>query len=249
MPVVDRAARPRFTILCRRVYGARRVCPWSDYAPATIAFCERRLCAWVVEPSNAWSNVAYVLVGFWVFWRRRDRMDTALTAIGVAAVLLGFGSFAFHATGIRVFEVVDVSGMYLVSGLAVTFALQRLRGWSDGAAVACFVGLVLVSSALMIALGNDGITMFALQTLAAIGLEIHLRAVTPPGVGGWLLGAIGALAVGFGIWLLDVHGPLCDPDNHLVTGHAVWHVLTAASVLCFFRFHERLRGAEAESAR
>jgi hypothetical protein len=225
------------------------VCPWDDYAPATIAFCERRLCAWVVEPSNAWSNVAYVLVGFWVLWRRRGRMETALTAIGVAAVLLGLGSFAFHATGIRVFEVVDVSGMYLVSGLALTFALQRLRGWSDAAAVACFVGLVVASSALMIALGNDGIATFALQVLAAIALEIHLRTGTPAGVGAWLLAAIGALVVGLGIWLLDVHGPLCDPDNHLLTGHAVWHVLTAVSVLCFFRFHERLRGAEVESPR
>jgi hypothetical protein len=30
-----------------------------------------------------------------------------------------------------------------------------------------------------------------------------------------------------------------------VTGHAVWHLLTAVSVLCFFSFHERLRDAGA----
>jgi hypothetical protein len=51
------------------------------------------------------------------------------------------------------------------------------------------------------------------------------------------------MGVGLAIWLLDIHGPLCDPDNHLVTGHAVWHVLTALAVLCFFCFHERLRAA------
>jgi len=217
------------------------MCPWSAYTPATIAFCERRLCAWIVEPSNAWSNVAYVLVGVWIFWRRRERLATALTAIGVSAVLLGIGSFAFHATGIRVFEVADVSSMYLISGLALAFALQRLLGWSDGTAVAFFVALVAVSSVLMIALRNDGIMVFGAETLAAIAIEYRLRLETPDGVARWLLRAVAALAVGFVIWTLDVGGPLCDPDNHVVTGHAVWHALTALSVLFFFRFQEGLR--------
>jgi hypothetical protein len=221
------------------------MCPWSGYAPATIAFCERRLCAWVVEPSNAWSNVAYVVVGIWILWQRRGRPASALSAIGVAAVLLGLGSFSFHATGVRVFEVVDVAGMYLISGLALTFALQRLRGWSDGVAVGFFAGLVTVSSVLMVALGNDGIVVFGVQAIAVMAMEWHLWARTPAVVGRWLLAAVGALGLGFVIWVLDLRGPLCDPDNHFVTGHAAWHVLTALSLLFFFQFHERLRAEKA----
>lgn len=217
------------------------MCPWSGYAPATIAFCERRLCAWVVEPSNAWSNLAYVAVGLWILWHRRDRLGTALTTIGVAAVLLGLGSFSFHATGVRVFEIVDVSGMYLISGLALTFALQRRLGWSDAAAVGFFAGVVVASSLLMIAAGNDGIVMFAAQVLVAIVLEFGLRTATPPGAGRWLLGALAVLALGFLIWTLDLRGPLCAPDNHVLTGHAVWHMLTALSVLFFYRFQAAVR--------
>jgi hypothetical protein len=221
------------------------MCPWDGYEPATISFCERRICGWVVEPSNAWSNVVYVLVGVWILWRRRGQLDTALTAIAVAAVLLGVGSFSFHATGVRLFEVVDVSGMYLISGLALTFALQRLLGWSDGGAVAFFAVAVATSSLVMIAIGNDGILMFGAQTVAAIAMEWRLRTATPSGVGVWLVRGIAILTIGFGIWLLDKHGPLCDPDNHLVTGHAVWHALTALSLLCFFWFHEQLRNGVA----
>jgi hypothetical protein len=217
------------------------MCPWSDYTPATIAFCERRICAWVVEPSNAWSNLVYVAVGVWILWRRRHRLDTALTAIGAAAVLLGLGSFSFHATGIRMFEVVDVSGMYLISGLAVTFALQRRLGWADGLAVAFFAGAVVVSSLLMIGLGNDGILMFAAQVLTAIVLEYRLRDGTPSAAIRWLLSAMSALAVGLVVWTLDLRGPLCHPDNHFVTGHAVWHTLTALSVLFFYRFQLAVR--------
>lgn len=219
------------------------MCPWSDYAPATIAFCERRLCAWVVEPSNAWSNLAYVMVGIWILWRRRARPATSLTSIGVAAVLLGLGSFSFHATGIRLFEVVDVSGMYLISGLALTFALQRALGWRDGVAVGFFAASVLASSFLMVALGNNGIGMFAIQTVAAIGIEARLWADTPVAIAPWMLRAVVASVVAFVVWVLDKEGLLCDPDNHLVTGHAVWHVLTAVAILFFFHFHERLRDA------
>jgi hypothetical protein len=217
------------------------MCPWSGYAPATIAFCERRLCAWVVEPSNAWSNLAYVLVGLVILWRLRGRPATALTAIGIGVILLGIGSFAFHATGIRVFEVVDVSGMYVLSGLGLTFALQRLLGWRDGPAVAFLVGVILASSVLMVALGNDGIVVFAVQILAMVAIELVLRVRNPPGAGVWLLRACAVLAGAYAIWNLDFRGIVCDPDNHLVNGHAVWHVLTAVSVYLFYRFQEAVR--------
>lgn len=221
------------------------MCPWSGYAPATIAFCERRLCAWVVEPSNAWSNVAYVLVGAWILWQRRGRPPSALSAIGVAAVLLGVGSFSFHATGVRMFEVVDVAGMYLISGLALTFALQRLRGWSDAGAVGFFVAVVVVSSIVMVGLGNDGIAMFGVQGVSALAMERRLWARTPADVGPWMLAGLGALGVALLVWVLDFRGTLCAPDNHFVTGHAVWHVLTAMALLCFFQFHARLRAEPA----
>lgn len=219
------------------------MCPWDGYASATIAFCERRLCAWIVEPSNAWSNLAYVAVGAWILGECRPLLGSARTAIGAAAIALGLGSFAFHATGIRVFEVVDVAGMYLVSGLALTFALRRLCAWSERRALAFFPVLVAVSIALMVGLGNDGILVFGAQVLLVIGLELRLRERNPPGAGRWLLASVGVLFLGLGIWLLDFHGPLCDPDNHLVTGHAVWHVLTALSILLFDRFQVAVQPA------
>ena len=218
------------------------MCPWSAYTPATIAFCERRLCAWVVEPSNAWSNIGYVLVGLWILQRCRPWPGNPRTAIGIAAILLGLGSFAFHATGVRVFEVVDVSGMYLMSGLGVTFALARLFAWPATRSVTFFVGVVLASSLLMIGLGNDGIVVFGVQIFTVVGLEVALRHANPPGAVTWLLRSVGAVSLGFVIWLTDLHGPLCDPDNHLVTGHAVWHVLTALSLAFFYRFQEHVQG-------
>ena len=146
--------------------------------------------------------------------------------------------FAFHATGVRMFEVVDVSGMYLVSALGLTFALRRLWGWSDRQAIAWFIVVTTASIAAMIALGTNGILVFAAEMLPVFALELHLRERNPRGAGIWIVWTAVALLVGFVIWLLDFHGPLCEPDNHLVTGHAVWHVLTAIAIGCFYRFQE-----------
>jgi hypothetical protein len=53
-------------------------------------------------------------------------------------------------------------------------------------------------------------------------------------VGLALLG-LGALASA-----LDLSRVACDPRNHWLQGHALWHVLTAAALLAFFRFYAAL---------
>ena len=40
-------------------------CPWPITEVLT-NICERDLCAWVVEPGNTGSNIAYFLVGLWI---------------------------------------------------------------------------------------------------------------------------------------------------------------------------------------
>jgi hypothetical protein len=44
--------------------------------------------------------------------------------------------------------------------------------------------------------------------------------------------------------LADVTRPYCDPSNHWLQGHAIWHRLTAASLCAMFRFYERLEAGD-----
>jgi hypothetical protein len=213
-------------------------CPWSDYTPASIAFCERRLCALVVEPSNAWSNLGYVLVGLYLLSRARGRGP--LLAVGVAGVLIGLGSFAFHATGVRVGELLDVTAMYLFGALGVVFSLRRLRPVPDGMLIAFYTALVTGSALFMAATGSNGILVFTAQIVFTVVAELYL-AVRRHGATAYryLRWTVGAFALAFLIWNLDKWGVVCDPDNHLVTGHAVWHVLTAVALLFFYSYQEQ----------
>ncbi|GIV33087.1 MAG: hypothetical protein KatS3mg031_0622 [Chitinophagales bacterium] len=53
----------------------------------------------------------------------------------------------------------------------------------------------------------------------------------------WGLASLALILIAFLIWNLSrTDSPLCDPYSP-IQGHAIWHVLDAASVYCLFRFY------------
>jgi hypothetical protein len=45
-----------------------------------------------------------------------------------------------------------------------------------------------------------------------------------------------ALAIGFGVWLLDITKVACSPSS-LFQGHALWHVAGALASYCLFAYY------------
>ena len=60
--------------------------------------CEQLRGAWLAQPANALSSLAYVAVGVWLLWRsRRAGFDRRLLVAGGAAMVgVGLGSFGYH---------------------------------------------------------------------------------------------------------------------------------------------------------
>lgn len=165
------------------------ICPWDGYQPATIAFCEARLCALVAEPANAWTSLSKTLVGLLLIPACRRAAVPALWAIVAAAVLQGPLGFALHATGTFWGEALDVCGMFLISGLLVTFALARVRRWSARRLVAGYAALTAGSVVALLLAHPSGIAVFSAQLAAWAALEVvHARA------------APGSIAGGSGAW-------------------------------------------------
>ncbi len=227
------------------------VCPWSDWDPGTVKFCERRLCAWIVEPSNAWSSLAYVVLGVVMLLQARPggvgggRVVVGV-AVALAQIMIGVGSFFFHGTGTFAGEVVDQIGMFMLSALILASSLGQLKGWSGGRVVGVYVAGVVLSTALLLVVRPIGIPLFGVQLAAGLGLQLWLwrqassvaeRAAFAP-----FLRALGIFLCSFSIWVTDITGLLCDPDNHLITGHAIWHVLNAVCIWMLGGFYRaRLR--------
>ncbi len=55
----------------------------------------------------------------------------------------------------------------------------------------------------------------------------------------WLGAAGASSAVAYLAWWLDFHKIWCDPDNHVLSLHGVWHLLNALPFLFLYRHYRQ----------
>lgn len=216
-------------------------CPWDGFDPATIEFCEARLCEWVVEPSNAYTSLTKIVAGIAILWSCRRHRDV-LIILGIAGVLQGFLGFALHATGTFWGEALDVSGMFIISGLFLAFAFRRLFGWSDRSLVIGTIGVIALSVGSLLLVRPSGIYVFSLQIAVWVGLEIQLyrqSGVTTDYR--FFKYLIATFAIAFAVWIADKTGAVCDPDNHVFSAHSLWHVLTSLALYWYYAYQAQFR--------
>ena len=225
-------------------------CPWSGYEPASITFCEADACAWIIQPANTWSNLAFIVIGAWLIRLALREGHPSLAAIGTIEVLVGIGSFFFHMSGTHIGEVVDVGAMYLLSGYVLVANLARYRAHLGRplSPVACsvlFVALVLGSVvAIAVFKGQVGVVLFAIQATLAGHLEIRMRRRFRDSVDYKpLVKFLVCFAIAWTFWWLDLLRIQCSPDNHWLQFHATWHLFNSVVFVFLYRFYAQLREA------
>jgi hypothetical protein len=194
--------------------------------------------------------MAYVVIGvLMAFGAKRGRGNfpadqRSLVGITIAAaqIIIGLGSFFFHGTGTFAGEVVDQIGMFMLSALILCCSLAQARGWSPQRAVSRYVAIVVASTAAIFVVPALGIPIFAVQLVVGLGWQIVLwRKAEGEARRDHVIffRALGVFLCSFSIWITDITGLVCDPHNHLVTGHAIWHVLNAVCVWRLAVFYRR----------
>jgi hypothetical protein len=243
---------------------------WAGWIPARGLlqpdYAERILQRAVFRtPANTWSNLAYVLVGFYAIalaWRDRrlggeERAVAYLRStpslgflFGVACCYLGLASGLYHASLTRLAQQLDVASMYapLLASLALFVGRavlnSRKRRGAPAFDVAPVLVLLVVAACWLLFIFKWSMSAkLVLQTLiglhAVAGLvEISLGRGAMPAR--WLGFSIVALLVAVVCRELDVARKFSRPDAWL-QGHACWHVLTAVSLACVYLYHRNER--------
>jgi len=198
--------------------------------------------------ANTWSNLAYVLVGFYAIglglqdWRRApghggnylQRYWVMGVAFGVACALLGLASGIYHASLTRWGQQLDVACMYPPLMLMIAAGVGRLAprlGKSGPPTWPLLLGVVIVVGGLLYYYKwqMSAVNVLVTLMLLIVALRCWEFFARAPLKSRWFHGAIALLAVGVFFRQIDVAGRFTGPEAWL-QGHALWHGFTALSL-------------------
>jgi len=208
--------------------------------PATMKFCEENLNSWISQPANAFSNIVYVLVGLFLLIYYRKNKNNVMQILPIMAILVGITSFLYHASFSFFFQVFDLASMFLLSSFLVVFNLKRL-GVVKNFFVSFYLVLLVQIVLLLIIREKSGEFIFGILVVFSIILEIILAFRSKNIIYRDYLFAILTFAVAWSIWLLDINRIVCDPANHIINGHALWHIINSFSILFLYRFYRQFK--------
>lgn len=217
-------------------------CPWhalSELRLPNVDWCELQRCAWVVEPANTWSNLAYVAVGGALWLLVRQSPSAQLRFFAPAALLVGLASGIYHASYTFVLQILDFFAMYVFCYLLLTLNLRRLGVLHAESWWPRYWQLVGATTALTVALDFLGVPIQGIVfvlIVAVVASELWLWRRDPRVRLGFFGLAVGLITAGAVFSLLDVTRTWCHPTHPFLQGHAIWHVLSALSLLAAY-FH------------
>jgi hypothetical protein len=226
----------------------------GEFSGAGGSFCEGFRASWVKQPANTWSNLGFVAAGLWMASRLRDGVDVPAAGrnaftrsstlplfYAALVVLFGPGSMAMHGSGRAWGATIDVVSMLLYIAFPVAYAAARCFRSSEQIFWPVYLALTLGLAVprAFDALPVSGSAVYAALIPAVFILEAVAARRRPEILRRWpfMLFAGASFLVALVVWRLSHTGaPLCEP-NSLLQGHAVWHLLCAASTVGIFLFY------------
>lgn len=219
-------------------------CSWNDMKPATMSFCENLVCdSWLIQPSNAISSLSFVVIGLCLLAIIKKENEKGIFYLfPISAILVGITSFLYHASWTFFFQVFDVSSMFMLSCLLLSFNLWRLGVLRFKSLISFYIISVILSSTSMVLIqGQSGEIIFSIQVVLLLALEFFMYLKKHKIDYQYFYYSIFTFLVAFVIWTLDAKKILCWEDNHLFQGHSIWHLLNAICFYFLYRFYRQFR--------
>jgi hypothetical protein len=180
-------------------------------------------------------------------WVQAGKDRPALRLFAPASFVVGVSSFAYHASYTYFFQVFDFIGMFCFLMVSIVLNARRLGQLSPHLVKVAFAGSVTACTALLLIAPYIGfpiqiivVALILLMLVQEIVLKSYYSrhpALRPKY--GTFIWAVSLLLVAFGFSLADMLRIWCEPDNHVINGHSIWHILTAVVLYLLFCFHSQ----------
>lgn len=205
-------------------------------SPLGTADCEIIGGGWLAQPVNAWSSLAYAVVGIVLIasLSQAPRSDRSLrVAFGGLMIATGLGSFLYHgpqnAGAGFVHDITFLAMLWflIIMNPATPYGVERRYAWISVVLVTAAAAVVLVASP------DATNVLTGISVAGLIASDFLVRRIG--GVNGrWYAAALLLLAASLVFDLLGRSGvATCNPDS-LLQFHALWHALAAAAFGAYY---------------
>jgi len=217
-------------------------CPWSTWALPNIKWCESNLCSWITAPANTWTNLMYIILGLFMWHYAKKHRLVSVKLFGPCAILTGLFSFIYHASYTAFFQFFDYLGMFIFIFVIITFNLRRMKKLSVNNQLPVFLVGIGFCSALVPLFNYLSIPIQLIVVSLAvisISLEAALFFIQKNTQYKFFLVSMGCLALAVTFFALDLTRTWCNPDNHWLQGHGLWHSFTSLAFFALFFFYSQ----------
>jgi hypothetical protein len=195
-------------------------------------FCEATLDGPIAHPADTWTNIGPILAGVFILLNAHGPLSRLL---GAASLWTGFASGYFHASNTVLGETLDLSGMFLFI-LAIA-AMQQQRARPNHPGSSALIGLAVAGTIFLTVLSSIS-TAFASPMFAAIVVIVVIRGIYDQKLTRWAYAMVVSFLVAWGFWWLDFLLIVCNPDNHILTLHGLWHLLNGLVFWFAFKHYD-----------
>ena len=204
--------------------------------PLGAADCEAAGNGWLMQPINAWSSLAFMVVGVVLVVsasHASSQERTLRIPFGVLMTVTGIGSFLYHgpqpAAAGFVHDITFLAMLWFLVLMypASPYGVPRRTAWLA-------LGVVTITgSVILIATPSSTNLLTGISIAALIASDVLMHRIG--GINGrWYAAAVLLFAGSVAVNLLGRSGAAtCDPQSP-VQFHALWHVLSAAALGAYF---------------
>lgn len=213
------------------------MCPWEKFPKFTsTSFCEEQICGWVVQPANTWSNISYLIAAIYIL--QNKNFDSNKYWFAPVVLFLFFGSTAYHMTNTVWGHWTDLAGMLALSGLILSLTIVRFFKLRP-IYLALLLPVILAFSLPHIGPSKWGGKIFFIQCMAAAIVEIFTfkaRQISSDRRT-WIVRALGLFLFALAINIVDMKQYWCIPQNHVITLHAIWHLICGYCIYLVAKYY------------
>jgi hypothetical protein len=225
-------------------------CPWyelSEIKLPNVKWCEENLCSWVVNPANTWSNILYLVLGVLFMLRGQKANRKSIVWLGGAMIFMGMSSLIYHASYTFVLQVLDFLGMYVFLDLILALNFAR-AGWIKKSSIMpVYWTLVLSMTLITTVLGWVNfpiqgliIVLGVIMAFTEYRVQVSKNSYAAAN-GNLIIAGIAFLLLAVTFSVMDVSRFWCDPTDHVLQGHAIWHIFSAIGLSFLIVHHERTK--------